>query len=117
MPSDDYPNLWKRGLIQQQCYKRAGYRCEHCGMKFVSGSTLAESVLRRDGRPMVLTIHHINNIKQDCSMRNLVALCQRCHMYVQYRWQPGAILPWVEVPVWITSRNLPYIPRPQLRLL
>ena len=33
----------------------------------------------------ILTVHHLNGIKHDCTWGNLVALCQRCHLSVQTR--------------------------------
>lgn len=104
-----YPNLWKRGIIQRRMYQRAEWRCEQCGMEFVPGSTRSRTTRRRDGRPFVLTIHHITGDKRDCSNKNLVALCQRCHLYVQWRWQPGQRGPWITPPDWITQRGWEYL--------
>lgn len=115
----DYPNLWRRGLIQKRVRERAGHRCEHCGMKFVPGTNLAEVDIRRDGRRVVGTVHHIDSNKQNCAMSNLVYLCQICHCYVQWRWTPGQALPlrWGNTPPkWITARQLPYARNPQLPL-
>lgn len=115
----DYPNLWKRGLIQAGVRQRAGHCCEECRMEFVPGTNLAVSAVNRKGAPIIGTVHHIDGDKQNCSMGNLVYLCQRCHMYVQHRWKPGDYLPrrWANgAPSWIEVRALAYQPSSQLSL-
>lgn len=114
----DYPNLWKRGLIQPRVRERAGHKCEQCGKEFHPGTNLAVSAVRLDGKAVIGGVHHIDGNKQNCSMRNLVYLYQYCHLFVQYRWLPGAVLPlqWMETPAWIISRQLPFEVHPQLRL-
>ena len=113
----DYPNLWKRGLIQERVRDRAGHRCEECGMEFVPGTNLAVTERNRNGRPVVGTVHHIDENKQNCSQCNLVYLCQRCHLKAQ-GWLPGQYLPlrWSTAPAWIVARGIPYQVNPQLRL-
>lgn len=116
---DDYPQLWKRGLIQVRVRLRAKHRCEHCGMEFHHGTNLAITARRRDGHPVVGTVHHIDNNKANCTKINLVYLCQICHVFVQWRWQPGDVLPlkWHNIPPsWITRRGLPYQLHPQQKL-
>ena len=116
----DYPELWKRGLIQQRVRELAGHRCEGCGMPFNQGTNIATCHVRRDGRPVVGTVHHIDHNPANCSMRNLVYLCQTCHMFVQHRWRPGDYLPleWRnDVPSWIVARGLPYRFHPQMVLI
>jgi len=104
-----YPLEWHNGDIQRAVYERAGWRCEHCGMEFVPGTTLARCVTRADGKPMVLTVHHIDGNKANVDWTNLLAVCQRCHLHIQTLWKPGNVLPpeW-GVPVWITERGLAY---------
>ena len=117
--SDDYPNLWKRGLIQANVRKRANHQCEHCGMEFDEGTNLATTARNKKGQPMIGTVHHIDENKQNCSMNNLVFLCQSCHWIIHiYEWQPGKplLLRWNGVPDWITSRDIPYQLHPQLPL-
>lgn len=119
MADNDYPNLWKRGLIQRRVRERAGHRCEHCGMTFRPGTNLAETAIRRDGRPVVGTVHHIDGDKANCCMRNLVYLCQRCHCFVQWRWAPGQTLPLAwgnQAPGWLVQRNLVFLAHPQMPL-
>lgn len=67
--TDEYPENWKE--IAQNIKKLAGWRCEKCG--HINDY--------RTGH--VLTVHHINGLKHDVRPRNLVALCQRCHLVEQ----------------------------------
>lgn len=116
----DYPNLWKRGVIQKRIRELAHHRCEQCGMKFYIGTNLAIDVFCRTGNPMVGTVHHIDQNKQNCSLINLVYLCQSCHWILHiYDWTPGSPLlkRWLGIPPkWILERNIPYTENPQLQL-
>jgi len=119
MSKKDYPMLWQRGLIQAQVRNRADHKCEGCGMKFHDGTNIAIDAIRSDGHPMVGTVHHIDENKQNCSMNNLVFLCQSCHWIIHiYDWKPGKelLLRWDDVPDWILKRNIPYKLHPQLPL-
>ena len=120
MSKDDYPRLWQLGLIQEKVRLRANHRCEQCGMAFQPGTNLAVSATNRNGNPTIGTVHHIDLNKQNCSKRNLVYLCQRCHYMVHLlAWMPGKHLPkrWIDnIPQWIVARDLPYIPSKQLAL-
>lgn len=108
----EYPNLWVRGLIQERIRFLANHRCEECGMPFHYGTNLALIEKQRNGHAIVGTVHHINGNKSDCSRRNLVFLCQRCHYRLHLLgWTPGAPLPLAwrgEPPRWVISRQLPY---------
>jgi hypothetical protein len=120
MITDDYPNLWKRNLIQPQVRKRANHRCEQCGMEFDEGTNLATTARNKLGNPMIGTVHHIDQNKQNCSMANLVYLCQSCHWILHIEnWTPGdpLLLRWGNIaPAWIVARNIPYQLYPQLSL-
>lgn len=114
--TNDYPMLWKRGLIQAQVRKRAGHCCEQCGMEFDEGTNLATHARNKNGDPMIGTVHHIDENKQNCAMNNLVYLCQSCHWIIHiFKWQPGkhCLLRWNGVPNWILERNIPHKPNPQ----
>lgn len=104
-----YPPEWLTSEIQAEIYQRAEWRCEHCGIEFVPGTTIAREAKRRDGKPMILTCHHLDGNPANCDYTNLVALCQRCHLHVQGKWRPGGVLPpeW-GVPDWIEKRGLEY---------
>jgi len=113
-----YPATWQRGDIQREIYARAGWRCEHCGAQFAPGDTRHPTITNRDGKPRILTVHHINGDPSDCRYENLVALCQRCHLHVQGVWKPGGVLPahWPQPPAWVRERGLDYVPNGQLVL-
>jgi len=116
-----YPNLWKRGLIQEQVRKRADHRCEQCGMEFHPGTNLAFKATNRKMKPIIGTVHHIDHNKQNCAMANLVYLCQSCHYILHiYDWKPGdpLLLRWGNIAAaWIVARNIPYQLHTQLELL
>lgn len=113
----EYPRLWKLGLIQSRIRERANHRCEQCGMEFQPGSNVAVSALRKDGQPMIGTVHHIDGNKANCCRRNLVYLCQSCHYKLHiFGWVPGEVLPLAwrnQPPDWIIRRGLPYQLNPQ----
>jgi hypothetical protein len=114
----DYPPEWESGEIQKVMYAMAGYRCEHCGCEFVPGTTLAKTAKNRNGKPRILTVHHLRDVKSDVRWENLLVCCQNCHLHIQGVWQPGGYLPlaWNDVPDWLTARGLPYKKQPQLSM-
>jgi len=107
---NDYPNLWKRGLIQERVRERANHCCEQCGMEFHEGTNIAKEAIRRDGLPYVGTCHHIDYDKSNNRMENLVYLCQSCHYIIHMiGWKPGRPLPkrWRnQHPQWAVDRGL-----------
>ena len=106
----EYSQEWRDGIIQRACYERAGWRCEHCGMEFVEGTTQAKTERRKDGKPFSLTVHHLNGDKNDYRHENLLTCCQRCHLSIQGKWKPGHVLPadWQAAPAWLIERGLPF---------
>lgn len=102
-----YPDDWP--TIRIAAYARAGWKCEHCGMEFPEGSTKAKYVVRLDGKPVILTVHHLDGNREHNDWTNLLAVCQICHLHIQARWRPGWSLPWPQPPAWIIDRNLPYL--------
>lgn len=114
----NYPPEWLNGTRQKELYAQANWRCEHCGMEFVEGSTLAKTARNRKGKPIILTVHHLTGNKSDCSWRNCLVCCQRCHLHIQAVWSPNMALPpqWEGVPKWLIARGLSYQPSPQGRL-
>ena len=86
-----YPANWTE--IATRIKDLANWQCEHCGHPHdpETGHTL--------------TVHHLNGDKSDCSDKNLVALCQRCHLHIQARYTPGQlVLPGMEPPDWLAER-------------
>lgn len=64
-----YPKDWKE--IRASILKRAGNRCEFCGIE--------NYAIRENGSKVVLTIAHLDHIPEHCDPSNLRALCQKCH--------------------------------------
>jgi len=67
---DRYPKNWKE--ISKRIRKRAGDKCEQCGLP--NGSTHPLT-----GSKIVLTVAHLNHTPEDCRPKNLKAWCQKCH--------------------------------------
>lgn len=115
-PRNEYPDDWD--AIAERAKAAANYCCEHCGMKFIPGTNKAETARNKDGKPSILTIHHLNGDKADCSFENLLVCCQRCHLKIQGSWGPGDPLPptWDSAPTWLLARKLAYQTSPQMRM-
>jgi len=67
----EYPDYWPQ--LSEAIKAAAGYKCIRCGHKHdpAAGYTL--------------TVHHLDLNKSNCEWWNLVALCQRCHLFIQAR--------------------------------
>lgn len=94
-----YPPNWQE--IAYRIKEAAGWKCERCGAPndYLTGH--------------VLTVHHLDGRKNNCSTANLVALCQRCHLRVQRHYSPGQLsLPGLEQP-WIQHRLPPAVKPPR----
>ncbi len=109
--SGSYPTNWKS--IRWESYVRANWTCEHCGLIFPK-LTRHDTVMNANGKPRILTIHHIDGNKSNNDWTNLLACCQVCHLHIQAVWRPGWPLPWPEPPAWLTSRDLPYLVQQEL---
>jgi len=116
--ANKYPPEWEDGTIQRAMYDRAHWTCEHCGMLFAIGTTKAITETNADGKPVILTVHHIDGNPAHCDWTNLLVCCQRCHLHIQTSWYPGGYLPlsWGGPPEWLTKRGLAYKLNPQLPL-
>lgn len=88
---NDYPDNWKE--IAKRIKDKANWHCEQCGHPhdYESGH--------------VLTVHHLNGDKADCAYKNLVALCQRCHLKVQAYYHPDQMF-LLGKPSWAIAREL-----------
>lgn len=89
---DRYPKDWKQ--IRKRVLERADHRCEQCGVKnysyrnnetglFTFDEMLVESwtcVDKQSVTRIVLTIAHLDHTPENCSMENLRAWCQKCHL-------------------------------------
>ncbi len=59
--SGDYPYNWMD--IAFEAKRSAGFVCEHCGMLFDDNS-IALDHLNANGKPSILTVHHLNGTKR-----------------------------------------------------
>ena len=84
-------------------------------MTFRVGSSVATEARNRDGKPSILTVHHLNGDKSDCRHENLLVCCQACHLHIQAVWAPGQMLPpaWDGPPAWLSERGLGWLPSAQ----
>ncbi len=66
-----YPANW--GEIAETIKAQAGWRCIRCGHPHdvTTGH--------------VLTVHHLDGVKENCAWWNLPPLCQRCHLKIQVK--------------------------------
>ena|SRR5579859_1247767 len=96
----DYPADWPE--IAERIKRAARYCCEECGHP------------HEPAAGYTLTVHHIDGDKTNCHWRNLVALCQRCHLHIQSVWHPGQL--WLfPAPLWAVWRGyVPGISMPEL---
>jgi DNA-directed RNA polymerase subunit RPC12/RpoP len=83
---NDYPSNWPE--IAKRIKDMAGWRCENCGHPHDVEAGY------------MLTVHHLDMYKPNCDYKNLVALCQRCHLRIQAKYKPGQLMlipyPWAE---------------------
>jgi hypothetical protein len=87
----DYPPNWKE--ISTRIKNAANWHCEHCGHPHDPATN------------HILTVHHLDGDKANCTNANLVALCQRCHLHIQARYIPGQQpLPGIALPAWLQAR-------------
>lgn len=105
----EYPPDWPE--INAAVCVSVGHRCIRCGHPYVKGthgtgewSPCDQHCTHRDGATRVLdlgrgqklteaawrilTVHHFDGNKANCSWWNLLALCQRCHLRIQGHVNP-----------------------------
>lgn len=98
--SGTYPPDWPE--IAERVKRAARWRCEDCDHR------------HEPAAGYTLTVHHLDGDKSNCHWRNLVALCQRCHLRIQATWHPGQL--WlVNPPMWAIWRgHVPGVFMPEL---
>ncbi|MGE4163890.1 MAG: HNH endonuclease signature motif containing protein [Vicinamibacterales bacterium] len=88
--------------IHDRVRAEAGHRCIRCGHP-------AEGIKARrpceprcthldDGKPRVLTVHHLDGNKSNNVWWNLLALCQVCHLTIQAKVIPDRPYLWEHTP-------------------
>ncbi|HEC87929.1 MAG TPA: HNH endonuclease [Thermoplasmata archaeon] len=77
MPIDlkKYPGNWKD--ISKAVKIKAGNRCELCDAE-------ADRPHWKTGSKVIITVHHIDGNPMNNSPHNLIALCQRCHLRLDF---------------------------------
>jgi len=90
--ANGYPVDWE--AIAHRVKSAADWRCEHCGHT------------HDPNNGYTLTIHHLDGDPGNNADENLVALCQRCHLYWQGCWQPGQLVMGFARPQWMERRSL-----------
>ena len=69
---DQYPENWKE--VAEEVKDRAHWQCVRC-----------DHIHERETWH-ILTVHHFDGDKRNCEWWNLLALCQRCHLKVQAKF-------------------------------
>jgi 5-methylcytosine-specific restriction endonuclease McrA len=90
--ADGYPSDWDK--IAEDVKQAAGWECEHCHHPHDPGAGHC------------LTVHHLDGNPANCSRKNLVALCQVCHLHIQARFTPGQLVMDFARPAWMARRGL-----------
>jgi len=68
-----YPKNWKQ-VSEYIRFQRAQNKCEWCGAKNYEPHPVT-------GSKVILTVAHVfDKNPENCSLLNLAALCQRCHL-------------------------------------
>ena len=84
-----YPARWPK--IAERVRRLNGYRCERCGHPSRPHTSEWRGICDEgcqhpnDGKPRVLTVHHLDGNKSNVRLWNLAALCQVCHLQIQGR--------------------------------
>lgn len=89
---NDYPKNWDK--IAKTIKDLANWRCEHCNHE------------HEPETGYTLTVHHLDGNKAHNKYKNLVALCQRCHLSIQARYFPGQQVLFDDPPQWMIKRGL-----------
>jgi len=85
-----YPENWEQ--LADRIKSEAGYKCESCKSFSIPGK--------------ILTVHHLDNNPKNNKDKNLVALCQVCHLSFQSRYLPGQRFLFKKyIPQWLEKRK------------
>jgi hypothetical protein len=96
-----YPAEWP--LVSYAVKLAAGWRCIRCGHLDPrrgggQGRCDKHCTHSPDGKPRVLTVHHLDGDKANLAWWNLLALCQVCHLGIQARVIPERRWLWEHSP-------------------
>ena len=82
MPEGKYPPDWD--YISRRIRERAGGQCECTGECALHRGDRCVEMDGHDAQfasgRVVLTVAHLNHCKSDCRDRNLLAMCNTCHL-------------------------------------
>lgn len=87
--SGEYPNNWDQ--IATAIKTLADWRCERCGHPHdpkgeIPCDDLCDMKYKHPkGKGRMLTVHHLDGNKSNCTAWNLAALCQACHLQIQVK--------------------------------
>lgn len=79
---EPYPIFFDKKL-KELIRKRDQYRCQECFHH-------QDELFNKKGKKYSLNIHHINYNKEDCAPKNLISLCNSCHIKTNWNrnnWQ------------------------------
>lgn len=68
MSKHGYPWYFNKAL-KRQIFERDGFRCWGCGLYPCNS----------------LEVHHINYVKNDCSLTNLISVCRKCNARANFK--------------------------------
>jgi hypothetical protein len=67
-----YPTNWKQ-ISKHIRFVRAGNKCEKCGAENYKPHPIT-------GSKVILTVGHLDHNPENNDLKNLQAMCQRCHL-------------------------------------
>jgi len=86
-----YPKNWKK--IASLLKEEENFYCENCHHE------------HNPEKGFTLTVHHFDFNPENCDRKNLVVLCQRCHLSIQSRIHPGQLWLFDVKPDWLKERG------------
>ena len=79
---DRYPADWRQ-ISDGVRFGRAQRRCEcdgRCGRGHEGRCEAVHGGMTAAGKPVILTVAHLDHTPENCDPRNLMAACQACHL-------------------------------------